>query len=648
MADYIIVPSSPSSFVAPSSVTSGITYDGSALSELAVTNNEGLNSGLGKISTLIGGHTTNIATINTSITSINTSITTINTTIASVSTENVIYSKSVGTLTCLSAASTKLTDILDAINTQVCTIQTNITSLQSTVGSTSDYPQDGRSSGDLTVTNELSKDHINKTKTNTNKGDVVTTSGLNVTIGAIDNALVKGTITQRSQVVVAMSATKDNYVFVDRTESAGYTVKNVTIGATAPTATSDELSIYKFTTDGSSVTATTDIRNEYPYDGDYLEDESIISRHITDLTVTTNKININDDLSIRNFKITNLATPVSANDATNKSYVDGKVVNASGTTGVLSKFTGTNTLGDSIITESGTTLSIAGDKIGMGISAFESPVGIVKYLKIEDTSSAGIILNDTGGTEWSIYSADSSLYFNASTGGVSLGNRMTLLEDGRLGIGKTPGANTLLDVKMGTGKYAVLNSTTYFSASITGGADRLNQVGASDGHASPKVISIGVRGTSDGTGSTERGAVSDGYIYSNTNSNGLNIISQEGAGSEDDYIRFYAGGDATDTASMFITGRAVGAVKKGDIGIGIEAPLAKLHIAQTSSSGARPCLELQQDDVDDVFIEFDGTSAADSTKSISSSTATASAKFGAVRISINGTDKWIRVYDSAV
>jgi len=370
MADYIIVPSSPSSFVAPSSVTSGITYDGSALSELAVTNNEGLNSGLGKISTLIGGHTTNIATINTSITSINTSITTINTTIASVSTENVIYSKSVGTLTCLSAASTKLTDILDAINTQVCTIQTNITSLQSTVGSTSDYPQDGRSSGDLTVTNELSKDHINKTKTNTNKGDVVTTSGLNVTIGAIDNALVKGTITQRSQVVVAMSATKDNYVFVDRTESAGYTVKNVTIGATAPTATSDELSIYKFTTDGSSVTATTDIRNEYPYDGDYLEDESIISRHITDLTVTTNKININDDLSIRNFKITNLATPVSANDATNKSYVDGKVVNASGTTGVLSKFTGTNTLGDSIITESGTTLSIAGDKIGMGISAF--------------------------------------------------------------------------------------------------------------------------------------------------------------------------------------------------------------------------------------------------------------------------------------
>jgi len=140
MADYIIVPSSPSSFVAPSSVTSGITYDGSALSELAVTNNEGLNSGLGKISTLIGGHTTNIATINTSITSINTSITTINTTIASVSTENVIYSKSVGTLTCLSAASTKLTDILDAINTQVCTIQTNITSLQSTVGSTSDYP----------------------------------------------------------------------------------------------------------------------------------------------------------------------------------------------------------------------------------------------------------------------------------------------------------------------------------------------------------------------------------------------------------------------------------------------------------------------------------------------------------------------------
>ena len=84
------------------------------------------------------------------------------------------------------------------------------------------------------------------------------------------------------------------------------------------------------------------------------------------------------------------------------------------------------------------------------------------------------------------------------------------------------------------------------------------------------------------------------------------------------------------------------------VGIGIAAPLAKLGITQTSATGAVPCTELEQIDQDFAFTNYKGTSAADSTKSLSSSTAEAAAKFGAVRIRINGTDKWIRVYDSAV
>ena len=47
------------------------------------------------------------------------------------------------------------------------------------------------------------------------------------------------------------------------------------------------------------------------------------------------------------------------------------------------------------------------------------------------------------------------------------------------------------------------------------------------------------------------------------------------------------------------------------------------------------------------FTNFSGTSGAASSNSISSSTASASAKFGAIRIQINGVDKWIRVYDTA-
>jgi len=84
------------------------------------------------------------------------------------------------------------------------------------------------------------------------------------------------------------------------------------------------------------------------------------------------------------------------------------------------------------------------------------------------------------------------------------------------------------------------------------------------------------------------------------------------------------------------------------VGIGIAAPLAKLGITQTSATGAVPCIELEQLDQDFAFTNYKGTTAVDSSKSISTSTASAGAKFGAVRIRINGTDKWIRVYDSAV
>jgi len=47
------------------------------------------------------------------------------------------------------------------------------------------------------------------------------------------------------------------------------------------------------------------------------------------------------------------------------------------------------------------------------------------------------------------------------------------------------------------------------------------------------------------------------------------------------------------------------------------------------------------------FADFQGTSGAASANSISTSTASAGAKYGAIRIQINGTDKWIRVYDTA-
>ena len=83
----------------------------------------------------------------------------------------------------------------------------------------------------------------------------------------------------------------------------------------------------------------------------------------------------------------------------------------------------------------------------------------------------------------------------------------------------------------------------------------------------------------------------------------------------------------------------------GNVGIGTVTPTAALHVAQESASGAVPVLKLDQADVDDSFIDFIGTSASDGTKSISSDTTEDSAKFGAIRVEINGVTKWIRIYD---
>jgi len=83
----------------------------------------------------------------------------------------------------------------------------------------------------------------------------------------------------------------------------------------------------------------------------------------------------------------------------------------------------------------------------------------------------------------------------------------------------------------------------------------------------------------------------------------------------------------------------------GNVGVGESVPTASVHIDQNSASGAKPVLRLDQGDIDDSFIDFIGTSAADGTRSISSDTTEDSAKFGAIRIEINGVTKWIRIYD---
>jgi hypothetical protein len=52
---------------------------------------------------------------------------------------------------------------------------------------------------------------------------------------------------------------------------------------------------------------------------------------------------------------------------------------------------------------------------------------------------------------------------------------------------------------------------------------------------------------------------------------------------------------------------------------------------------------LDQDDVDEPFIKFDGTTASDQSKSLSTDTSVGSLT-GHIRVDINGTDYWIPYY----
>jgi len=92
------------------------------------------------------------------------------------------------------------------------------------------------------------------------------------------------------------------------------------------------------------------------------------------------------------------------------------------------------------------------------------------------------------------------------------------------------------------------------------------------------------------------------------------------------------------THAFFIDGSA------DKIGFGTSTPAdASVEINQANSSGAIACLSLDQDDTDQEFIKFDGTSNSDQSSSITTDTSVGSLT-GHIRVNVNGTDYWIPFY----
>ena len=80
------------------------------------------------------------------------------------------------------------------------------------------------------------------------------------------------------------------------------------------------------------------------------------------------------------------------------------------------------------------------------------------------------------------------------------------------------------------------------------------------------------------------------------------------------------------------------------IGFGTNTPAdASVEINQANSSGAIACLSLDQDDTDQEFIKFEGTTATDQSASLTTDT-TVGSLTGHIRVNVNGTDFWIPYY----
>ncbi len=92
------------------------------------------------------------------------------------------------------------------------------------------------------------------------------------------------------------------------------------------------------------------------------------------------------------------------------------------------------------------------------------------------------------------------------------------------------------------------------------------------------------------------------------------------------------------THAVFVDGSA------DKIGFGTSSPTSGfVNIDQASSTGAIAVLTLDQGDADQEFIRFDGTTASDQTKSLTTDTSVGSLT-GHIRVNINGTDFWIPYY----
>ena len=221
---------------------------------------------------------------------------------------------------------------------------------------------------------------------------------------------------------------------------------------------------------------------------------------------------------------------------------------------------------------------------------------------------------------------------SGTTDGLIAGSKHLLYTDG----------STMFDVLDDAGNITA-NGTLDVAGAVNfnGGAFTFNEAGAdlnvrieSDGDANNFFSDGGENriGIGTGTPSTKLDVVGGIKATGAIDFDGGSVTINQSSADID--VRIESNGDANNFVSDGGTDK---------VGIGVLAPASKLEVNQNSSTGAVACLELDQDDTDQPFIKFDGTTASDQSSSLTTDTSVGSIT-GHIRVDINGTDFWIPYY----
>jgi hypothetical protein len=296
-----------------------------------------------------------------------------------------------------------------------------------------------------------------------------------------------------------------------------------------------------------------------------------------------------------------------------------------------------------------------------------------------------------GGTGATTFTANSLLLGNGTSAVASLG----VATNGQLVIGRTGlspvlanlTAGTNVTITNGSGTITIAASLTTLTAALNAATYNIYGFGWLSGDGNNEGIAIdssgrvfmgsttptafydqdlnvqngiSLRGSAtQNIKLTRVGTAADFYITGGTSTS-------SGSNGGDLYLLAGDGGSAADGGNVFIRGGVPGSGSAGlvfinslmtvdsttyksvRIGGTLTASTgATLTVEQADASANIPVVSLEQDDTNESFIAFVGTSGAASANSISSSTGSTSSKVGAIRVKINGTDRWIRLYDTA-